>query len=58
MNPIEKAVTAAKVTGRAMNTFTRNSKSRIDPSSKKFINTMYGVAGASQLIPKARKKKK
>ena len=55
MNPVEKAFTAAKITGRGMNTFSK--KSRIDPTTKKIINTAYGVAGASQLIPSVRKKK-
>ena len=56
MNPIEKAFTAAKITGRGMNTFSK--KSRIDPTTRKIINTAYGVAGASQLIPAVRRKKK
>ena len=55
MNPVEKAFTAAKITGRGMNTFSK--KSRIDPTTRKIMNTAYGVAGASQLIPKVRKKK-
>jgi len=55
MNPIEKAFTAAKITGRGMNTFSK--KSRIDPTTRKIINTAYGVAGASQLVPSVRKKK-
>lgn len=58
MNPVEKALTAAKITGRGMNTFTPNSRSRIDPASKKLINTMYVVGGGSQLIPAVRGKKK
>ncbi len=56
MNPIEKAVTAAKITGRGMNTFT--SKGRFSKADRRFINTLYGVAGASQLIPAVRRKKK
>jgi hypothetical protein len=56
MNPVEKAFTAAKITGRGMNTFT--SKGRFAKADRRFINTLYGVAGASQLIPAVRKKKK
>jgi hypothetical protein len=56
MNPIEKAFTAAKITGRGMNTFT--SKSRFEKADRRFINTLYGVGGGSQLIPAVRGKKK
>lgn len=60
MNPIEKAFTAAKITGRGMDSFSK--KSRIDPRTKKFLNRVVYPSGAvgvaSEQISKRKSKKR
>lgn len=60
MNPVEKAFTAAKITGRGMDSFSK--KSRMDPRTKKFLNRVVYPSGAvgvaSEQISKRKSKKR